>query len=178
MVSSIGSTASEPAPSERPSECSNSSKRIGRSGLAILLGPGDRASFSPRQDLLPSNRQYADLRLPAKLRVPVVWLTTSAETTPTADPHIFTLLLTVRVSSISKKLVPYRKWLGRLESGVASKPFYEKARGQWWAYRGVIPRRWIVDADLIMGREPWWHGFGSGSATLRVQLDFRFPAGP
>jgi hypothetical protein len=109
----------------------------------------------PKRDLIPSNRQYDCEELPARWRIPIVWLTSSAETKPAEAPNIMRLRLTVRLPSLDPRLGSYGKWAGPWQQ-IMPQPFDEKARAHWWTYRGVIPANRIVEAELLSGQLPWW----------------------
>jgi hypothetical protein len=104
-------------------------------------------------DLLPSNRQYADCDV-SQWRIPVVWLTTSTETRAAESPNTLRLRLTVKLPSTDHRLHSFAKWWPR--AGLETPLGMKKAVPHWWTYRGTIPARAIVDAQLMLGQRPWW----------------------
>jgi hypothetical protein len=113
-----------------------------------------RPDMTPGEAILPPEglvTSKADDWVPA-----AVWLT--ADPKPgRATPETNCVRITVKIPKADRKLLPFsRLQVSRIVLPKLAPDLQERARRDWWLYRGVVPlERWTA-LELIEDQEPWW----------------------
>lgn len=113
------------------------------------MTPGD--AIIPPEGLVTSK---AEVWAPA-----AVWLTTDQQPGRPA-PATNCVRITVKIPSTDRRLIRWsRLQASRLVTAIPadfSVDLWERARRDWWLYRGhVPPERWAA-IEIIRNQQPWW----------------------